>query len=61
MHIGKTDVYNRAPTRGFTEMILPADRAQPGDVYVSRVPLDVQKDAEGRSGGYGWIASVHQL
>ena len=53
VHIGKTDVYNRAATLAFSEMILPADRVQPGDVYVSRVPLDVQKDAEGRSGGYG--------
>ena len=53
VHVGKTDVYTRAATLGFSEMILPGDRAQPGDVYVSRVPLDVQKDAEGRSGGYG--------
>src|SRR3954451_7301514 len=35
VHIGKTDVYNRAATLGFSEMILPGDRAQPGDVYVS--------------------------
>jgi len=53
VHVGKTDVYNRAATLGFSEMILPGDRAQPGDVYVSRVPLDVPKDFEGRSGGYG--------
>jgi choline-sulfatase len=53
VHVGKTDVYNRAEKLGFSEMLLPGDRRPPGDVYVSRVPLDVQKDAEGRSGGYG--------
>jgi choline-sulfatase len=30
VHIGKTDVYNRAATLGFSEMILPGDRARPG-------------------------------
>lgn len=53
VHIGKTDVYNKASTLGFSEMIQPIDRAQPGDVYVSRNPLAVQREAESRGGGYG--------
>ncbi|MBI4892994.1 MAG: sulfatase-like hydrolase/transferase [Acidobacteria bacterium] len=53
VHIGKTDVYNQAATLGFSEMILPADRNPPGDTYVSRNPLAVQADSEGRAGGFG--------
>lgn len=53
VHIGKTDVYNQASTLGFSEMIAPGDRARPGDTLVSRVPLDVQKDGEGRGAGFG--------
>ncbi len=53
VHIGKTDVYNQASTLGFSEMIRPGDRAKPGDVYISRNPLDVQRESEGRSGGFG--------
>jgi len=44
VHVGKTDVYNQAGKLGFSEMILPGDR------FVSRKPLDVQKDSEGRAG-----------
>lgn len=53
VHIGKTDVYNQASTLGFSEIIAPGDRARPGDTLISRVPLDVQKDGEGRGAGFG--------
>jgi choline-sulfatase len=53
VHIGKVDAYNHSSTFGFSEMIRPGDRARPGDVNVSRNPLDTIRDAEGRSGGYG--------
>jgi choline-sulfatase len=53
VHIGKTDFYDRSSRLGFKEMIRPADRAQPGDRFVSRNPLDLQEGAEGRKGGYG--------
>lgn len=53
VHIGKTDVYNHSSTLGFSEMLLPGDRAKPGDTFVSRNPLDVLKDSEGRAGGSG--------
>lgn len=53
VHIGKTDFYNHSSRLGFSEMLLPGDRAQPGDRFVSRNPFDVQGEAEGRKGGYG--------
>ncbi len=53
VHIGKTDVYNHSSTLGFSEMLLPGNRAQPGDTFVRRHPMDVLKDSEGRAGGYG--------
>ncbi len=53
VHIGKTDVYNHSSTLGFSEMLLPGDRAKPGDTFVSRNPMDVQAESEGRGGGYG--------
>jgi len=52
-HIGKTDVYNRAATLGFSEMILPGDRAQPGDVYVSRCRSMCRKMPRGGAGANG--------
>jgi choline-sulfatase len=53
VHIGKTDVYKEAARLGFSEMILPGDRKRPGDTFVSRNPLDVLKEGEGRAGGSG--------
>ncbi len=53
VHIGKTDVYNHSSKLGFSEMLLPGDRAKPGDIFVSRTPLDIPGGAEGRSGGFG--------
>jgi choline-sulfatase len=53
VHIGKTDFYDHSSRLGFSEMIRPADRAKPGDTFVSRNPLDLQEGAEGRKGGYG--------
>ena len=53
VHVGKTDFYNHSSRLGFSEMLLPGDRTRPGDKFVSRNPLDVLTDSEGRKGGYG--------
>jgi len=51
--IGKTDVYNRSETLGFSEMRLPGDRRQPGDINFCRTPLTVREDGPARAGRYG--------
>ncbi len=54
VHAGKTDFYNRASTLGFSELILPGDRALPGDTAISRHPVAVRHgEGEARGKGYG--------
>ncbi len=54
VHAGKTDLYNRADKLGFSQMILPGDRALPGDKAISRHPVAVrQGEGESRGKGYG--------
>lgn len=42
VHVGKVDAYNSSGTLGFSEMLLPGDRARPGDLNVSRHPLAIR-------------------
>ena len=53
VHLGKTDVYNRSETLGFSEMILPGDRAMGGDPVISRHPLMIRHDGATRANGFG--------
>jgi choline-sulfatase len=52
-YIGKTDVYNRGDRLGFCEMILPRDRALPGDTNHRRSPLTVRVGSADRANGFG--------
>jgi len=52
-YIGKTDVYDRKDRLGFSEMILPGDRALPGDVNHRRNPLTLRKGSARRANGFG--------
>jgi choline-sulfatase len=57
VHVGKTDFYNRAASLGFSQMILPGDRALPGDTAISRHPLAIRHgEGETRGQGYGVAA-----
>jgi choline-sulfatase len=47
VHVGKVDAYNHSSTLGFSEMIQPTDRAQPGDTAISRT--DIRNRAEARA------------
>jgi len=51
--IGKTDVYNQSSELGFSEMIAPVDRKPPGDVNMSRKPLQIRHGAASRANGFG--------
>ncbi len=53
VHIGKVDVYNQGENLGFTEMIQPKDRPQPGDMNFQRNPLRIRQGAAGRANGFG--------
>ncbi|MDF2963551.1 MAG: hypothetical protein K0S39_5286 [Paenibacillus sp.] len=53
VHIGKTDVYGQAAGLGFSEMIYPKDRKQPGDTNFMRRPLSIRHDAASRASGFG--------
>jgi len=50
---GKTDVYNRAPKLGFSELILARDRALPGDTHISRHPISIRPGTWKRSEDWG--------
>jgi choline-sulfatase len=53
-YVGKTDVYNRAPKLGFSELILAKDRALPGDTHISRHPIAIRPGSGARRGkGFG--------
>jgi len=53
-YAGKTDVYNKASSLGFSEMILPQDRSSPGDTDILRHPLAIKYgQGEKRARGYG--------
>jgi choline-sulfatase len=52
-YIGKTDVYRPSGELGFSEMILPGDRAKPGDTKFRRQPLAIRDDAAARASAYG--------
>lgn len=53
-YAGKTDVYNRAPTLGFSELILAHDRALPGDTHISRHPISTRPGGGARRAkGFG--------
>jgi choline-sulfatase len=53
VHIGKTDVYDRAENMGFSELKLSGNRKLPGDTSFVRVPLFVKKGAASRANGFG--------
>jgi choline-sulfatase len=53
VHIGKTDVYNRWETLGFSDVRFAGDRASPGDVNFCRSPLTIREDGPSRANGYG--------
>jgi len=54
VYAGKTDVYNRASTLGFSELILPKDRGLPGDTHISRHPIASRPgDGANRAKGFG--------
>ena len=52
-YVGKTDCYRPGNQLGFDEMILPADRAAPGDTSHGRTPLAIREGAAERAQGYG--------
>ena len=52
-YAGKVDGYAPAATLGFAELILPGDRAKPGDTNFSRRPLAIRADGMQRADGYG--------
>ena len=52
-YIGKTDVFRPGSELGFSEMILPVDRAKPGDTLFQRTPLSIRQDAASRAKAYG--------
>jgi choline-sulfatase len=53
-YAGKTDVYNRAPKLGFSELILAHDRALPGDTHISRHPISIRPGTGARRAkGFG--------
>jgi choline-sulfatase len=54
-YAGKTDVYNRAPKLGFSELILAHDRALPGDTHISRHPISTRPGGGARRAkGFGF-------
>jgi len=53
VHIGKVDAYNEGRYLGFSEMILPGDRAFPGDTNHRRRPLAIRIGAAQRADGFG--------
>jgi len=53
VHIGKTDVYRPGKELGFSEMILPGDRALPGDTNHGRTPMRVRRGAAARANRFG--------
>lgn len=63
VHIGKTDVYAGWERLGFSEVLLPGDRAAPGDTNFCRDPLAVRTDGPERANGYGARAGafVHDV
>lgn len=50
VHAGKSDFYRPAADCGFAEVLLPGDRAMPGDRSISRDPLFV-REGEGAARG----------
>lgn len=53
VYVGKTDVYAPGDSLGFSEMVLPGDRAWPGDVNHRRNPMTIRAGAANRAKGYG--------
>ena len=53
VHVGKTDVYRPGAELGFSEMLLPRDRAVPGDTNHGRTPLSIRQGAAARANGFG--------
>ncbi len=52
-YAGKVDAYAPANALGFAELILPGDRAKPGDTNFTRQPLAIRADGSRRAQGYG--------
>ena len=50
-YIGKVDVYAPGDELGFSEMIMPGDRAWPGDTNQRRNPMTIREGAAGRAPG----------
>jgi choline-sulfatase len=53
VHVGKTDFYNVHSELGFSETILPQDRASGGDIHIRRNPLHIREGSRSRANGYG--------
>lgn len=53
VHIGKTDVFREGTALGFSEMLLPGDRARPGDTEIRRSPLAIRSGAAKRANDFG--------
>ena len=53
VHVGKTDAYRPGAALGFSEMLLPKDRQQPGDGNGRRRPLAIRSDGAKRADGFG--------
>jgi choline-sulfatase len=53
VHIGKTDVFRNGDELGFDEMIMPDDRALPGDTEHRRNPLNCRIGSHERADGFG--------
>jgi len=54
VHIGKTDAYAPASQLGFSAMINPGERKEPGDTDHCRRPLSIRYGAEKRADGFGY-------
>jgi choline-sulfatase len=52
-YIGKVDAHASSDRLGFSEMIMPGDRAAPGDCNISRMPLQVRAGAHSVATSYG--------
>lgn len=64
VYAGKTDVYNRAETLGFTELLEAGDRKIPADINFTRQPLSIREDGVSRADQFGvhesaFIKDIH--
>jgi choline-sulfatase len=53
VYVGKVDAYAKSDKLGFSRMILPGDRGDPGDTHFRRTPLAIRNEAATRREGFG--------